>query len=133
MSKIANSQIAEIVLAQLQAGESTDTVMTRLAAYLVQQRRTKDADYIARSLENMLQNSGGHLELQVTTARELSVELSTAIKSLFTNQSKDIVINHKVDKAVIGGALVEAPGQRLDLTVRRRLQQLALTENGTGV
>ena len=133
MSKIANSQIAEIVLAQLQAGESTDTVMTRLAAYLVQQRRTKDADSIARSLENMLQNSGGHLELQVTTARELSAELSTAIKSLFTNQSKDIVINHKVDKAVIGGALVEAPGQRLDLTVRRRLQQLTLTENGTGV
>lgn len=133
MSKITNNQIAETVLSQLNSGQSIDTVMARLAAYLVSERRTKDADSIARILSDMLQRTDGHLELQVTTAYDLSDDLVKTIKSMFNGQAKDIVINHKIDKAVIGGALVEAPGLRLDLTVRRRLQQLKLTENGTGV
>lgn len=127
MSAITNRQLAEVVLQNLEQGHAKDVVVQQLAAYLVQQRRTKDADAIMRIVLEQRTTRLGKVELQVTTAHELSDALAQEIKDIFVNEGSDISINHVKDSSVIGGVLVELPGKRLDLTVRRRLQRLKET------
>ncbi len=124
MSKVSNRQLAKTVLQSLENGQTTASVVEQLAAYLVLQRRTKDAEAVIRSISDQLVLDRGHVELQVTTAQELSAELAKQIKQLFAGEGREIEINHTKDSSVIGGVLVELPGKRLDLTVRRRLQRL---------
>ncbi len=127
MSTITNRQLADVVLQNLEQGLATAVIVQQLAAYLVQQRRTKDAEAIMRIVLEQRTVRHGKVELQVTTAHELSDALSQAIKSIFANEGNNISINHVKDPSVIGGVLVELPGKRLDLTVRRRLQRLKET------
>lgn len=124
MSKVTNKQLAQTVLSQLKAGQTSQQVVEQLAAFVVHERRSKDAESIARAVAELLQKESGQVELDVTTTHALSSEVAATIKTLFANEGKNIIINHKTDSSVIGGVLVEAPGKRLDLTVRRRLQRL---------
>ena len=127
MSKVTNKQLAETVLSQLTAGKTRAQVVEMLAAYVVHERRTKDTESVVRAISDLLQTQKGHVELDVTTVHALGVETADMIKTMFSSEGKEVIINHKTDSSVIGGVLVEAPGKRLDLTVRRRLQRLRET------
>ena len=124
MSKVTNKQLAQTILNQLQAGQASQQVVDRLAAYIVYERRSKDAESITRIIAEMLQSQSGQVELDVTTVNDLSAEMILTIKKLFSSEGSSLILNHKKDSTLIGGVLVEAPGKRLDLTVRRRLQRL---------
>ncbi len=121
--KISNKDIAKAALSEINAGKASSDVAKRVAAYLVNERRSKDADSVVRQIERLL-GQDGQVELNITTARGISEELLTSIKNVFAEGAKKVIINEKQDPSVLGGVLVESGEQRLDLTVRRQIQRL---------
>ena len=122
--KVTNRQLAETLLAEISSGKSAKAATSSLVAYLVTERRTKDADAIIREVGGLLQSRQGQIELDVTTAHGLSSEIRQQIQDLFGQEAKNIIINEQQDPAVLGGVLVESNEQRLDLTVRRQIERL---------
>lgn len=118
-----NKAIATAVLSALRSGTSAQKVATSLAALLVEERRTKDAEAIMREVGRQL-TAEGSLELTITTAHGLSESLQSEITALFKDRAKQITVNEQQDPSVLGGVLVESNEERLDLTVRRQLQRL---------
>jgi F-type H+-transporting ATPase subunit delta len=118
-----NKIIAEAVLSAVQKGTPLQRIATSLAALLIEERRTKDADAIIREVERLLANQGS-IELKVTTAHGLTERLRQEIVALFKDKANHITVNEKKDPSVLGGVLVESNEERLDLTVRRQLQRL---------
>ncbi len=121
--KVTNREIAQAVLNDLQAGKSSQTVVTSLAAYLVHERRSRDADAIVRDLDR-LQCLRGKVELEAVTVSGLSAELKQTITKLFQKDGQDITVHETHDPSVLGGVLVESGEERLDLTLRRQIQRL---------
>lgn len=121
--KISNRHIAQAVLIDIQSGKDTSAVVASLAAYLVAERRSKDAEAVGRELERLL-GANGQVELNVTTAHGLSAELKETVTKMFSEGSSKVIINEQQDPAVLGGVLVESGEKRLDLTVRRQIQRL---------
>ena len=122
--KTTNRTLARATLSAIKAGKSVDQTMRSLAAYLISERRSKDADAIMRDISGLLLTDYQQLELSVTTVNGLADSLRQHIEDLFKTQAKHIIINQEHDPTVIGGVLVETGDQRLDLTVRRQLQRL---------
>lgn len=121
--RVSNQQLARVVIADLEAGKDSSQVAASLAAYLVAERRTKDADAVIREIGRVLR-SEGQIELNITSVRGINDDLKQAISELFKGNAKNIIINEERNPAVLGGVLVESDEQRLDLTVRRQIQRL---------
>ena len=126
MAKESNSTIARALLADLQAGKDKQAVTASIAAYLVEERRLGDLQAIIREVERRLLANEGKLYVHVTTAHALSEAQTDQIKQIFSARTdvKEIIIEETLDTGVIGGVRCETADQRLDLTVRRQLQQL---------
>lgn len=122
--KTTNAMIAEAVLAELRTGRTMSDVAAGLSAYLVTERRSKDADAIVREVEQRLLKEENQLELTMTTARPLSEGLRKELITQFGATGKKVTTNEIIDPSVVGGVLVESSDKRLDLTVRRQLQRL---------
>lgn len=126
MAKESNAVIARALLADLEAGKDKQSLTKALAAYLVEERRIGDLRAITREVERLLLARDGTLHVHVTTAHALSNEQKATITQIFeaASDAKNIIIEETIDKAVIGGVRCETADSRLDLTVRRQLQQL---------
>lgn len=122
--KTTNAMIAKAVLAQLREGRSVQDVVAETSAFLVSERRSKDVDAIVREVEARLLKEEGQLELDITSARPISVDLKEALVRQFAANNKNVHVNEVIDPSVVGGVLVESGEKRLDLTVRRQLQRL---------
>lgn len=122
--KISNQTIAHSVLAQLESGKTEQQVVASLAAYLVAERRSKDADAILRQVERALTVRNNQVELRITSAHGLTQDLKEQLGKQFVQSGQKVIINEVQDPAVVGGVLVESSEKRLDLTVRRQLQRL---------
>lgn len=122
--RVTNRELAQSIVQNLQSGISAAQVAQSLAAYLIVERRTKDADAIIREIDR-LQRRRGVVELEVTSVRGISKELKAALTTMFNSDNKQTVKVHEThDPTVLGGVLVESGEQRLDLTIRRQIQRL---------
>lgn len=124
MSVATNRSIAKAVANELEAGRAVEDVAKALAAYLITERRSKDMSAIVRDVERQLFIDKGHLEVHVTSARPIDDVMRKAIIDLFKTEAKNVIINERQNPFVLGGVLVESSENRLDLTVRRQIQQL---------
>jgi len=76
---------------------------------------------IVRSIEDELA-ARGTVVAHVQSARPLSNEMKEAIQRLLN--ASTVHLNEEVDPALIGGIRIEAPGKRLDATVKRKILAL---------
>jgi F-type H+-transporting ATPase subunit delta len=94
----------------------------RLAA---EKGRLGEVAEIQRELERLVAREERVLELELTTAIELSEpEAGEIVKQIEQASGRRVVATRSVDPAIIGGIVVEAGSQRLDASVRGRLNQL---------
>ncbi|MCA9329114.1 ATP synthase F1 subunit delta [Candidatus Saccharibacteria bacterium] len=126
MAKESNATIARAILARLDVVKDRHQLTRALASYLIEERRIGDSRAIMRELEGLLLVRDGTLYVHVTTAYPLNSDQKNAISQIFTKKAniKNIIIEETIDEAVIGGVRCETVDSRLDLTVRRQLQQL---------
>lgn len=127
MSKVPRRLIAEYIAEQLVAGKPRARLLRELAAYLVDTKRTREAELIVRDIEAGLLDRGLAYG-SVTSAAKLSAALRTNVESYVKRATgaKRVELAEMIDPSVIGGVRVELPGQLFDTTVRRKLDILQM-------
>lgn len=123
MAKISRRQIASYVASALLEGKSE--VVQQLAAYLVAERRTSEADMLVRDIEKSLEEHGtvvAHLE----SAHELDVSQRQAVESLLKNHfdASQVFVDTTIDKDLLGGVVVSTASNQLDASLRRNINRL---------
>lgn len=100
-------------------------VLSQLAAYLIEERRTKEAALIARDIEYGLAKRGTVLGL-ITSAFALEKRTIAAIEASLADVTKAtrVTLRNEVNEALIGGYVVTLPGKELDRSVRRHVTLL---------
>lgn len=122
MAKLSRRKIADVWAGEIAAGRD---ITHQVAAYLVDERRTGEADLIVRDTEVALARRG-ILVADITSASQLTSETRHALeKFLSTNMdAEQVAYREHTDPHVIGGVSIEAAGTQLDATLRTRLNQL---------
>jgi len=108
--------------AQLHKGAAPKQVVSQLAAYLVDTRRTSELELIVRDIQFYLSKEGVVLGT-VTSAHELNAATLKAIEA-FTKErtgAKTVTLDTQVDASLLGGVKLEIPGHELDTTAARKL------------
>lgn len=122
--RLSRRKITSYVAEQLATG-NTKQVVKQLAAFLIDNRRTKELELIVRDVEYELAKRGIVLAL-ITSAHELTTATRTAINTLIKDQTgaKTIQLQQFIDPSVLGGVKVDIPGQQIDTTIAHRLTTL---------
>lgn len=87
--------------------------------------RSAGIEEMAREFERMAAAAEGQLEVELTTAYELSDKEADAILSQIEEASgRRVEATRKVDSGLIGGIVLQAGSLRLDASVRGRFERL---------
>ena len=121
--RISRRKLSEHVASRLLDGDSS--VITQLAAHLVETRRTKEADLYIYDIETALLDKGVVIA-DLVSARHLAQETKDAIAAFLQGSySADRVeLRQSVDPLLIGGVRVGTADAEYDASLRRRLTKL---------
>lgn len=119
--RISRRKLAAYAVDELERGKSLDQITRQLAGFLIDERRTREADLLVRSIEDELA-SRGTVVARISSARPVNQEMRGAIKRLL--QASTLHLDETVDETLIGGVRIEAPGERLDATIKRKILAL---------
>ena len=93
---------------------------------LIDKRRFEMVATIRDLLAKMRSDADNKLEINISTAYELSDEERQNLVAKFSSISgKQASIKEKVDKSLIGGLIIEWDGETLDSSIRGRLEKLS--------
>ncbi len=125
-AKLSRRKIAAYFADELLAGND---VARRLAAYLIDTKRTRELNLFVRDIEAALAERGVLLA-DIASSNKLSTDTEKSITEFLkkTTGVSDVKLRTQVDETLLGGVLIETPEQRLDATLRHRLNQLTATK-----
>lgn len=126
--KVSRRILARTVAAKLLAEPSNSRKWIRsLAAFLIDRGMEQDADLILNDISRELYLQGGHLIVNVTSARGLSEATRDELRRMLKAQTsaKTIDLVEEADPSLIGGLVARTPDGILDASVRTKLKQLA--------
>lgn len=122
--KAPRTTIARIITAKL--GELPVKELSReVAAYLLENGRVGELDSLLRDVQQQ-RSEAGVVEATVVSAHPLAGKILSGVKAqigLAYPKAKQIIINEQLDPEVVGGVKIEFPEQRLDLSVRSKLNK----------
>ena len=118
--RISRRKLAGFVVDRIGEGNLNHAI-EELAAYLIDTKRTREAGLVARSIEDELAARGTFI-VHASSARPINEDVRDAIQRLLN--ASTVHLNEEVDPALIGGIRIEAPGKRLDATVKRKILAL---------
>ncbi|MBI4033612.1 F0F1 ATP synthase subunit delta [Candidatus Saccharibacteria bacterium] len=128
MINFSRRQLARYAVDEMLAKRSAKSIAASLAAALVASRRRNEAELLLSDIEIELEERGLLTTAKVTSAyplpAELKKDLATRLKKL-TN-TKEVILDERVDKGVLGGITIETAARTKDMTVKNAL--LALKE-----
>ena len=124
--KLSRRKIAAYLADELIAGRP---VTHKLAAYLVESRRVREATLVVRDIETALAQRGVLLA-DVSSSRDLSAETARTISEYLkqTAGATTVELRSHVDPHLLGGVRIDTPSSRLDKTLRHRLNQLTASK-----
>ena len=92
---------------------------------LAEKGRISQLDEIAREFERLVAAEEGRLEVELTTAVELSDDEADALVGQIEQASgRTVVATRRVDPSLIGGVILQAGSRRVDASVRGRIDRL---------
>jgi F-type H+-transporting ATPase subunit delta len=93
---------------------------------LVDNGREHIFDDVARRYEDLVEGHMGRVEVEVTTAVELSEEATNRIKDRLSKvlEGQEVILETRVDPHLLGGAVFRFGGQMMDGSIRGRLESL---------
>lgn len=119
--KISRRKLAGYVVDRFESGASLGVLLQEVAAYLVDSKRTREADLVVRAIEDVFAERG-LVVARVTTAHPLTDTLRREISELVGGDN--VHLDEIVDSTVIGGVRIDTPGKSLDATIKRKLLAL---------
>jgi F-type H+-transporting ATPase subunit delta len=128
----SDSRLKSEVLEGVLAGG--DELVRNFARLLVEKGRAGEIREIADEFETLVDAGRNVLDVELTTAYELSdAEFDGIVGRIATASGRDVHATRVVDPDLIGGLVLQAGSMRLDASVRGRLerlrQQLATTRS----
>jgi ATP synthase F1 delta subunit len=105
--------------------EDADPLVRNFLLLLAEKGRIAEVEEIQRELERLVALQARVLELELTTAIELSdPEAARLVEQIEQASGRRVEATRRVDPDLIGGIVIQAGSQRLDASVRGRLDQL---------
>jgi ATP synthase F1 delta subunit len=126
--KASRRVIARTVAAQILAHPSQQSHWLRAtAAYLIEQRMADEVELIINDIAHELYEQGGHLLVDVTSARTLTDSVREELTRMMREATgaTHIELAEHTDPALVGGLVARTPDAVLDMSVRTTLKQLA--------
>ena len=100
-------------------------VVRNFLRLLAEKGRIAEVEEIARELDRLVAREQGELQVELTTAQELSDEEASRIVDQIAKASgRKVEATRSVDPGLIGGIVLQAGSFRLDASVRGRLNRL---------
>ena len=109
--------------------EGMTSSMTNFLKVLVDNDRTEVLDEIVLRYEDLVKEHLGRVEVDLTTAVELSQEELDEVKSRLGRilDGKEVILQTHVDPELVGGAVFRLGGRQIDGSVRGQLSSLRET------
>lgn len=126
MSKISRRALARYAVEELIAGKEADKVAKEMAAVMIEQEMASSIEFLLGDIAWELERRGELSIGRVISATPLPPLLKKALKDHIKKSTKvkDVMLEVKVDKSVLGGARVETPSKVWDGTIAKRLADL---------
>lgn len=126
-SLLRNPQIEAHVKREALAAalDEADELVRNLLLLLAEKGRVGEVADVQQELERLIAREERVLALDLTTAVELSdEEAEQVIRTIEEASGRRVEASRTVDPGIIGGIVIQAGSQRLDASVRGRLDQL---------
>jgi F-type H+-transporting ATPase subunit delta len=102
-----------------------DELVRNFLLLVAEKNRTAQIEEIARELDRLVAAEERRLEVELTTAFELSDdEAKTIVSQIEEASGRDVDATRSVDPDLIGGLILQAGSMRVDASVRGRLNRL---------
>ncbi len=112
------------LLDELFRGRTSEAVIN-LLKLLAEKNRQALWPAIVREFDRLYRRSRNEREATVTAAVPLSDENAAQLKRLLEDRLKaHVLLEVRVEPQILGGLIIESEGQRLDLSLKRRLNEL---------
>lgn len=122
--RVSRRKLASHVAEQLHRGASS--AIPELAAFLVDNGRTHEADLLVRDIEVELAKRGT-VVATVTSAQPLTDQARSDVSAVIRERygaDADVRLKEIVDPTILGGVKISTPREELDASVRRALTNL---------
>jgi F-type H+-transporting ATPase subunit delta len=102
-----------------------DELVRNFVLLAVEKGRAAQLDEIEREFEQLVAADQGRLEVELTTALELSdEEAEDIVRQIEQASGRQVAASRRVDPDLIGGIVLQAGSLRVDASVRGRLERL---------
>ena len=103
----------------------TDQLLSNFLRLAAQKGRIGEIAEIARELDRLMAAEEGRLDVELTTAYELSeTDAKAILKQIQEASGRKVEATRKVDPNLIGGFVLQAGSMRVDASVRGRIERL---------
>jgi F-type H+-transporting ATPase subunit delta len=132
---IKNPEVSREALGRVLAGLGTQLTLSDLTrnflGVLAQNRRVGELPKVIRAFQSIAAAQRGEVTAEVASAHPLSDEqLTTLEQKLRARQGRTVKLKTRVDPDLLGGLVVTIGSQRIDSSIRSRLNSLAQAMKG---
>lgn len=120
MGNISTHELAKYAVDQIESGASVSFLSEQLAAYLIEERRSRDMPALMRAIDKEFSLRGSN-QVVVTSVHSTTAEIKNQLAKLL--EVDNPVFSEVIDKSVIGGVKARSGETEVDLTVRGRLNR----------
>jgi F0F1-type ATP synthase delta subunit len=126
MTHLSRRQLARYAANQILTGEPVDKLSSKLAAVLIEAKRTKDTELLARDIAHELETRGKVASANVTSATDISSDIREQIINFIKESAKvdEVNLQENIDKSVLGGVRIETAVHAWDKTVIKKLADI---------
>jgi F-type H+-transporting ATPase subunit delta len=130
-SPLIGRQEAAKALAALAAQFGLDPITTKFVGVLARNGRKRELRNIIRLFKRIAAEHRGEATAEVVTARPLNDDQIAALKQqLRVRAGREVNLDARVDASILGGIVVKLGSQRIDASIRSKLNRLASAMKG---
>lgn len=130
-SPVVEREEARTAMLALAKQMELDSLTANMLGVLADNRRLAVLPSVIADFRQLLAAHRGEVRAEVTSAFPLSDEQVDALrKQLKQRVGSDVALSTKVDRALLGGLVVNVGSQRIDSSIRTRLNNLAHAMKG---
>ena len=106
----------------------SDELVRNFLLLIAEKGRAGELDQFVEELDTLVARDQGRLNVELTTAYELSEdEAASILKKIEQASGRTVEATRKVDPALVGGIVLQAGSMRVDASIRGRLARLQRT------
>ena len=107
-------------------GKELDVAIDKCALYLKNKNLLGKKEEILNALEKIVNKENSVIKAKVTTEMKLQTDVTKEIEEFIKKKykAKEVILEEKVDKKILGGVKIEIEDDIIDVTLRNKIKQL---------